>query len=109
MNCVMELEPALITSAPHRFYLALFFCVHLFTGKHYVIRALRLPRSPQQQQQLAIRTLSTLLAKKYLTDLTARIPPDPSPSVWTNDAVLSEQSLSTLHNPQFPISIYSNE
>lgn len=53
--------------------------------------------------------MSTALAKKYLADLTDRLPDDPSPSVWTNEAVLNEQSLSTLHNPRFPVSIYLNQ
>ncbi|KAF1334503.1 hypothetical protein FI667_g2010, partial [Globisporangium splendens] len=114
MSCVMELESSLSSlqvfspshgQQPQRFmHMALFFSLHLVTGKYDIIRALRPPR---QQQNL--RHLSRMLAKKYQHDVDTRIPPpEHTAAVWDNTPAMQEQSLKCVHNPQFPISIYLN-
>jgi hypothetical protein len=114
MSCVMELESSLLPvfSPSHGqqpqhqqfMYMALFFSLHLVSGKYDIIRTLRLPR---QQQNL--RYLSRTLAKKYQHDIDTRIPPpEHTATAWDNTPAMQEQSLKYMHNPQFPVSIYFN-
>lgn len=84
----------------HAQRVALFFCVDLFTGAHHIIRALRVPLANP------LRHFSARIARSFLADINARVPPDARPASWDNAAVMREQSLRVLHNPLYPISIH---
>jgi hypothetical protein len=96
------LPPASSVRRPeqHAQRVALFFCVNLFTGAHHIIRALRVPLIRP------LRHLSGRIARSFLADIDARVPPDARPASWDNAAIMREQSLRVLHNPRYPISIH---
>ncbi|RLN88687.1 hypothetical protein BBJ28_00008495 [Nothophytophthora sp. Chile5] len=78
---------------------ALFFSLELFTGVHHIIRALKVPGKE------SLRHISQVVARRFLADLNARLPHEPTAMRWNNDALLREESLRVLHNPVYPLSI----
>ncbi|KAF1781230.1 hypothetical protein GQ600_5795 [Phytophthora cactorum] len=80
---------------------ALFLSLELFTGAHHIIRALKVPGTGD------LRQLAQVVARRFLADLNARVPPEPAATTWDNEAFLREESLQELNNPLYPLSISS--
>ncbi|EGZ25375.1 hypothetical protein PHYSODRAFT_479956 [Phytophthora sojae] len=98
----MALNPA--SSEParpgsHQLRVALFLSLELFTGVHHVIRVLKVPLKGD------LRQLAQMIARRFLADLNARVPPETAAMAWTNEAFQREESLEELHNHRYPFSI----
>ncbi|KAG7381326.1 hypothetical protein PHYPSEUDO_006212 [Phytophthora pseudosyringae] len=103
MVYVMALTPPSSTDPPRPgiqcLRVALFLSLELFTGIHHVIRALKVPGNGE------LRQLSQVVARRFLADLSARVPPETAVTAWDNEAFLREESLEELTNPLYPLSI----
>ncbi len=101
LSCVMDFSASSkVSKLPSR--LAIYFSFNIQNGKTNLIRVLKVPGAQE------LRSLSLSMAKKYANELKSRIPTvQASEYMWSNDSVVDkEKSLSALHNPRLPFSIY---
>jgi hypothetical protein len=100
LSCVMDfIASSKVTKLPRR--LAIYFSLNIHNGETNLIRVLKMPGTQE------LRLISHSMAKKYANELKSRVPIlQTTEYMWSNESVDKEKSLSALHNPRLPFSIY---